>query len=59
MTVDLEECSVNLRRYLKLYKKHKKTTDEDEQDMLLERMEDLYYELDNDDLSFLESHGLC
>jgi hypothetical protein len=59
MTIDLEDCSVNLRRYLKLYKKHKRATDENEQDIFLEKMEDLYYELDDDDLSFVELHGLC
>jgi hypothetical protein len=59
MTLHLEECSDNLKRYLRLYKKYKNSVDDAEQDTLLSKMEEIYFLLDDDETTFLESHGLC
>lgn len=48
------ELSYNLRMYLKLYKQSEETIDVDEQDDLLSQMEELYYELDDEELAYLE-----
>ena len=48
------ELSHNLKLYIKLYKLIDETVDIDKQDELSERMEELYYELSDEDISYLE-----
>jgi hypothetical protein len=59
MSLRLEEYTENLKMYLRLYKKYKNSVDDSEQDALLSKMEEIYFLLDDDETTFLESHGLC
>ena len=42
-----------LKKYLYLYKKSQDVIDEDYEAELISQMEDLYYELDDDDIAYL------
>lgn len=48
------ELSYNLQTYLRLYMLSEETADIKKQDDLLTEMDKLYYELDNEDIAFLE-----
>ena len=48
------EMTRNLKTYLKLYKMSQEEDDVDEQDSLIAKMEELYYELNEDEIAYLE-----
>lgn len=54
-----EEMTRNVRKYIALYNKSEDTVDETEQEKIMEKMEELYFELDSDEQALLESLGFC
>lgn len=59
MKLDTSELSKNVKKYISLYKKSEQILDEQEQENILEKMEELYFELDDEEQSFLEFLGIC
>lgn len=49
-----EELTRNLKKYIAIKKKIEETDDEDLEDRLGEKLEELYFYLDEDEISWLE-----
>jgi hypothetical protein len=47
-----------LKRYVVIYKKSQKTDDPTEQEDLLAKLDDLYYELSDEDMEYVERHEM-
>lgn len=48
----------NLKKYLKLYKQYEKLSGQSEQEEILDELESLYYELDEEDILYLEEKDI-
>jgi len=53
-----EDFTINLKRYIKLYKSHQKEEDPDIQDEIQEKMEELWYNLNDEEIAFIEINNL-
>lgn len=50
--------SENLKKYLKLYRQYEKLSGQAEQEEILDELESLYYELDEEDILYLEEKDI-
>ena len=50
--------TANLKKFLKLKKQYDLSTDEAEQDALIAQMDELYFELNDEEVAYLESREL-
>ena len=56
--MNIIELTPRVKRYIQLYKKYEDETGNDIES-ILDEMNELYYELDEDELSYLEAEQIC